>query len=306
MEKMNPSLFNLMKNKEIIYILQGDTILEESNDIRIAMPYLSGPTIVNISNQFGHDLEYGWAGGAASRWQYMESMLDYGIQNGRINDILCFLFSKKSFISQLKNLTPEQIETLYNSIVQKAIDRINGILYFSEAKLTFNNKQFLISLIDSKVEVLVTSVKNIDREYIKNISERSLEDISNGHYDSAITKSRTLLEEVFCYVIEAKGEEPTETGDIGKLYKQVRELYNMHTNKNLDKRLNKLLSGLDSIVSSIAEMRNTYSDSHGIGMKRINVSDYHANLVVNSAMTMSEFILSVANKSQELSSQSTL
>ena len=31
-----------------------------------------------------------------------------------------------------------------------------------------------------------------------------MKDISDGNYDSAITKSRTLVEEVFCYVIEKK------------------------------------------------------------------------------------------------------
>lgn len=55
-----------------------------------------------------------------------------------------------------------------------------------------------------------------------------MKDVTDGNYDSAITKSRTLLEEVFCYVIEKKGEKPTESGDIGKLYNQVKLLYHMH------------------------------------------------------------------------------
>ena len=43
-------------------------------------------------------------------------------------------------------------------------------------------------------------------------------DIDEKNYDSAITKSRTLLEEVFCYVIELKNVEPSDSGDIHKLY----------------------------------------------------------------------------------------
>jgi hypothetical protein len=72
----------------------------------------------------------------------------------------------------------------------------------------------------------------------------------------------------------------------------------MHNDANIDKRINTLLSGLNSIVSAIAEMRNKDSDSHGVGDKRISISDYHARLFVNSATTMADFILSVAINSK--------
>lgn len=84
-----------------------------------------------------------------------------------------------------------------------------------------------------------------------------------------------------------------ENGDIGKLYGQVKDLYNMHADKNLDKRINMLLSGLEKIISSIAEMRNKESDAHGVGNKRIGISDYHTRLFVNASVAMADFILSV-------------
>ena len=122
-----------------------------------------------------------------------------------------------------------------------------------------------------------------------------MKDITDGNYDSALTKSRTILEEVFCYVIEKKGENPSDKGDIGKLYNQVKTLYNMHQHKDMDKRINGLLSGLEKICSAIADMRNKVSDSHGVGAKRINIKDYHAHLCVNSALAMADFILAVSN-----------
>lgn len=128
------------------------------------------------------------------------------------------------------------------------------------------------------------------------LSERARRDVLDGNYDSAVTKSRTLLEEVFCYVIEKKDKEPSENGDIGKLYNQVKELYHMHQDKDMDKRINGLLSGLEKILSAISEMRNKDSDSHGVGAKRINIGEHHARLFVNSAMTMADFILSVSEK----------
>ena len=86
---------------------------------------------------------------------------------------------------------------------------------------------------------------------------------------------------------------PSDSGDIGKLYGQVKALYNMHAHKDLDRRINTLLSGLEKIISAIAEMRNKESDAHGVGSKRIGIADYHTRLFVNAAIAMADFILSV-------------
>lgn len=296
------SKFELLREKSIIAILDGDTdfgplkISGEESTIKVSMPYLSGPTLCDISNRFGLPVSYGWNGGAQSRWVYMDDLLAYCIQNGRESDLLSFLFSKGQFVEKLRGHTPETIEYAYTYIVRAVIDQINGILYFGGNELIQIGASFDIRKIGTTVSVTAPSVKAIDGRYIADISERAMKDVLDGNYDSAITKSRTLLEEVFCYVIEKKGETPSESGDIGRLYNQVKQLYNMHQNKDMDKRINGLLSGLEKILSAIAEMRNKVSDSHGVGSKRINISDHHARLFVNSAMTMADFVLAVSEK----------
>ena len=130
------------------------------------------------------------------------------------------------------------------------------------------------------------------------MSKRAMTDVDDGRLDSAITQSRTLLEEVFCFAIEERGETPSESGDVEKLFRQVRGLYNMHQSADADKRVNNLISGLNKIVSSIATMRNKNSDAHGVGLRRIGISGYHARLVVNAATTVAEFIVSVVNAAQ--------
>lgn len=296
------SKFELLREKSIIAILDGDTdfgplkISGEESTIKVSMPYLSGPMLCDISNRFGLPVSYGWSGGAQSRWAYMDDLLAYCIQNGRESDLLSFLFSKGQFVEKLRGQTPETIEYGYTYIVRAVIDQINGILYFGGNELIQIGSSFDIRKIGTTVSVTAPSVKAIDRRYIADISERAMKDVLDGNYDSAITKSRTLLEEVFCYVIEKKGETPSESGDIGRLYNQVKQLYNMHQNKDMDKRINGLLSGLEKVLSAIAEMRNKVSDSHGVGAKRINISDHHARLFVNSAMTMADFVLAVSEK----------
>ena len=204
---------------------------------------------------------------------------------------------KEEFIIGSPNISNEQ--------VQEYLDRLNEFyetkMYQLYEKIDEDTDNIIGEFTpkkDEKININIPNINIINRDYIKDLSERAMKDIDDGNLDSAITKSRTILEESFCYVIEIKGEEPSDSGDIGRLYKQVKDLYNMHANKDMDKRINKLLSGLENIVQSIAEMRNNGSDSHGLGSKRVNISDYHARLAINSSTIMAEFILSVSQNSR--------
>ncbi|WP_410075287.1 abortive infection family protein [Anaerostipes sp.] len=57
-----------------------------------------------------------------------------------------------------------------------------------------------------------------------------------------------------------------------------------------------MLSGLEKIVQSIAEMRNANSDAHGVGSRRIIIRGCEARLVMNSAITFCEYMISVHDK----------
>ena len=294
--------YDLLRSKDIIAILDGDTQIEELDGLRIAMPYLSGPMLCELSQKFGYYQEYYWGNGSKpnlSRWQYMDNILEYVIKENKVNQLLSYMMDKERFSDNLRKLNNvSDIEKKYKYIIQKVLEQINSILYFGGHELVVINNQYIVKSVDEKINIDVPNINIVDRDYIKNLSERAMKDIDEGNLDSAITKSRTLLEETFCYAIELKGKEPSDSGDIGKLYKQVKDLYDMHANKDMDKRINKLLSGLENIVQSIAEMRNNGSDSHGLGIKRINISDYHARLAVNSSTIMADFILSVSQNSK--------
>jgi len=294
--------YDLLRSKDIIAILDGDTQIEELDGLRIAMPYLSGPMLCELSQKFGYYQEYYWGNGSKpnlSRWQYMDNILEYVIKENKVNQLLSYMMDKERFSDNLRKLNNvSDIEKKYKYIIQKVLEQINSILYFGGHELVVINNQYIVKSVDEKINIDVPNINIVDRDYIKNLSERAMKDIDEGNLDSAITKSRTILEETFCYAIELKGKEPSDSVDIGKLYKQVKDLYDMHANKDMDKRINKLLSGLENIVQSIAEMRNNGSDSHGLGIKRINISDYHARLAVNSSTIMADFILSVSQNSK--------
>lgn len=289
--------FELLRSKEILAILDGDTEFGTINGRRISMPYLSGPVLCDISLRFGLSVTYGGDGGALSRWAYLDNLIAHCIKNGKMQQLLSFLFSKNQFSELLKGLNPKEIELTYNKIITKIIEQINGLLYFGGHQLKILNNKFMLRSIDADLEMETPAFKKIDNDYIKSLAQRASKDIEDSNFDSAITKCRTLLEEVFCYVIEIKGEIPGQNGDIGDLYKQVKSLYKMHPNKDADKRVNMLLSGLEKIITSITQMRNKDSDAHGVGSRRISISDHHARLFLNASLIMADFILSIGNKS---------
>lgn len=293
--------FELLKTKEIYAILDGDAILgklelQNGETIDVSMPHLTGSQLCSISTKFGLPARYTWGGTNKSRWMYVDELFSHCINKNRVSELLSYLFRKEAFVESLLGKNEEDVDYIYLGTVQKAIEEINKILYFGNHELVVVAQKFLIREKGANVKVETPQIKRVTRNYIKDISARALDDVEQGFFDSAITKSRTLLEETFFYVLEKRKIEPCSSGDIGTLYKQVKDAFSMHADKNTDKRMNTMLSGLEKIVSGIAEMRNKDSDAHGVGSNRVDISDYHARLFVNSAMTMADFILSVSEQ----------
>lgn len=303
---MNLEKYKLLKSKRIVEILDGDETFgdfESSNinsffgfsNLKISMPRLSGPEICDIAKMFGSTIEYG---DQNSRWEYMFKLIDYGIKSGRIDTILAYLFDESNFVRNINGLDKDDFGRYHSKSVESALERINTILHFSGNKMIINGKKVLIVPINpSMPRISVKNVKNIDRDYIKSLSDRAIANVNCGHYDSALTQARTILEEIFNYVLEKQNIQPSSRGNINKLYKQVKDEYKMHEDKNADKRIKRLLSGLENIVSAVSEMRNKNSDSHGVGERRLTIDKHHARLAVNAATTMADFILSVEKKS---------
>ena len=290
--------FELLKHKDILAILDGDTEFGEQDGITIAMPYLSGTDLCSLSTMFGLPKDYYWKGTNLSRWIYLRDTISHCIKHNTIQALLKYMFRKEGFQRHLSSIHISKIDYCYEYICTTVLSEINKILYFSDKEIVRVNDNFYIKGVGQKMTIETPVLKVIDREYIKGLIERANKDVDENNFDSAITKCRTLIEEVFCYAVEQVGETPTDSGDIQKLYNQVKDYYNMHTNKDMDLRIKTLLSGLNKIISAIAELRNENSDSHGVGNKRFAIEEHHARLILNSASTLAEFFLAVVNRKQ--------
>lgn len=286
--------FLLLINRKIIDILIGDVIFEEKEEYKVQMPYLSGPALCTLSTTFGLPTSYPTSGGAFSRWQYMEKLITHVVKERKINDLLSYLFSFKNFNVQLQHVhdNDKKLEA-YKNIIKETLAGINAELFFINKKLYDTCGQYYIINEKEQNVIDVKKIKLINIPYIQELNKRIENDMSTGAYDGVITKSRTLIEEVLIAIIEQKCEQTNHNGDILKLHQIVKNSLGMQQSNEKDKRINAILSGLEKIIQSITEMRNTQGDAHGAGQKRIKIRKHEAQLIANSAMTFSSYIFSV-------------
>lgn len=285
----------LLINRKIINVLIGDTEVFDS----YTLPYMSGPDLCTLCTSFGLPKTYTWVGVNKSRWEYMQDLLKYLDLQERVPEFLSYLFQQERF----ENLTAigaiKAVDDTHKAIVKGAIDAINAQLVIAKIKLGLINKKFVLASIGEEISVETPNVKIINLRYIQALPDRIKDDLENRDYDSVITKSRTLLEEVLIFIIEKMTfERYKSNGDLIKIYQDATELLEMRQKKEWDKRVNEQLGGLHKLVSSISSMRNMNSDAHGVGSNRINIKKREALLVANSSMMLAEYWLSVYEKKE--------
>ena len=285
--------YSLLINRKIIDVLIGDTTVFGN----YALPYMTGPVLCQLSTTFGLPRTYTWGSRIAvnkSRWEYMQDLLKYLNPQGRIPELLSFLIRQERFENLIGIGDIHKVDETHKAIIKGALDVINAQLVLARVELRLINKTFVLTKIGEDVTLEAPYVKVINSQYIKELPDRIKDDIDNGDYDSVITKSRTLLEEVLIHIIEKMTfERYKSNGDLIKIYQDATELLNMRQKGDWDKRVNELLGGLHKLVSSISSMRNMNSDAHGAGSGRIIIKKREALLVANSSMMLAEYWLSV-------------
>lgn len=288
--------FSLLINRKIIDVLIGDVKLYGE----FSLPYMSGPELCQVSTTFGLTRTYPWGNrGVAnkSRWEYMQDLMKHLNPQGRIPDLLSYLMQQDRFKNLIGVGDIQKVDETYKGVIKSAIDAINAQLVIARVELRLVNKTFVLTRAGEEVVIETPKVKNITSQYIRELLDRIKDDLDNKDYDSVITKSRTLLEEVLIFIIEKMTfERYKSSGDLVKMYQDATELLNMRQKSDWDKRINELLGGLHKIVNAISSMRNMNSDAHGAGSGRIKIKKREALLAAHSSMMLAEYWLSVFEK----------
>lgn len=132
-----------------------------------------------------------------------------------------------------------------------------------------------------------------ENEYFNIVLLKAKSDFIDNEYDSCLTKIRTCLEEVFCFIIEKSGNIVEKRGNMPKMAAQARDILHMNITSELDQTIKQQIQGMISIIDSISCIRNLASDSHGVGSKRVKLNKSQIKLCLNSAIIIKEYFLSV-------------
>lgn len=288
-----------LASKEIVELFLGDKEINMYIDevyVRYSMPNLTHSDINSLGPTFGiNNID---TVNTYNRTDKMSWLIKQCYDLNKENKLLEYFLDKKRYISNNREdfyvYEPDELEEKINKEIIAYLNYINTFLYYCDKKLiSISNKYKVIEIVED-VQVINDIDSHISLEYVRKFPFRLKDNLDSGNYDTVITQSRTLIEEVYIHILEYSDEDyKSAKGNLKRLNSMVKDYLNMKTDKEYDKRINQLLSGLNKINDAIGDMRNENSDSHGVGSKRIQVNRREARLIMNSAITLCDYVLDV-------------
>jgi len=238
--------------------------------------YRTGPELVNLFNDFGASDQYGQ--GFPSRWQYAEKKLHAINGTKMLPALIRSVFDPRDFLDAKKDIGP-------------AIDYLNQRLKYDGYEIVKDGDFVKVRDVHGVMVDMTNPFKGSDDDahvFIDEQIQKSESKIQEGDYDGAITNARALLEAVLTEIERQFDSTAQEyDGDMIKLYRRVQKHLNLDPNRaDIDSTLKQVLSGLVSITSGLAGLRNKMSDAH---VRSYKPSKHHAVLVVNASKTIASF-----------------
>ena len=194
--------YSVLRQRAIIDVLIGDTqlgtIALSNGTHNLIMPYLKGSDLISLCRMFGFNIkEDKWK----SRWMYLEELIGYCILKDKCEELFSYLFSQNQIQKIIGKASLDDAKLIYCKTKESAISFINAQLLHTDYEMRIiSNKVIFASRLDTNIVNQIMAPR-INNQYIADITARAITDINNGDFDSAITKSRTLLEEVFIFVL---------------------------------------------------------------------------------------------------------
>jgi hypothetical protein len=261
---------NISRNTlaEVVKIVTGDTNMS---------PYRSGPMLVRLFNEFGSNDFY--APGFPSRWKYAEEKLLPLNGTPTLRRLVNTIFDATEWIG--KDVKPEV-----------AAEHLNKYLKFDGFALTRDGEHFKVhetGAVAVQFDTPFPQSQEVNHVFIEEQVRKCDKKIDDGDFGGAITNARSLIEAVLIEIEKQLSPSPPQyDGDLIKLNKRVQTLLNLDpARKDISDMLRQVLSGLTSVVTGLAGMRNKMSDAHASSYK---ASKHHAKLAVNCAKTFADFI----------------
>lgn len=114
---------------------------------------------------------------------------------------------------------------------------------------------------------------------------------ANQDPPQAVTASCAMLESLFKVYIEDEGLDLPSNQTVKPLWAVVQKHLSLDPARFEEDDIKKILSGLSSIVDGIGALRTHAGSAHGRGRNAYRVSERHAMLALNGAVTLATFVI---------------
>lgn len=302
--------FRLLATRKIIPCLIGDDC-----DSCARMPYLSTQDIKDFFVTY--EIEDLWSNdGKLARWSYMQTLMIELDKRDKLKSFINTLLRYErfettadrrneglgSFLDSIiltdeanKQEINKKRRTYYQDCIAFVLRTINCELAFQGKEFRNIDGTYIVVDSDCPQVIASSSIKVITNQYVRELPNRIQEDLLSGDYDSVVSKSRLLVEETCIYILEQMKIDYNKNGDVKVLREECKKALGMKQCSKWDKRINDMVSGLNKIIDSVGDMRNSNSDAHGVGSERIEIKDREAKLVANATVALCEYFLDVYN-----------
>jgi hypothetical protein len=138
-------------------------------------------------------------------------------------------------------------------------------------------------------------IKGKDLPAIHREFERALESVQSKPRD-AVSAAANILESIFKTYIEDTGLRMPDKQDLQTVFKVVRADLGLDPGRIEDSDLQRIISGLFSVVDGIGALRTHASSAHSEGRRGYKLEPRHARLAVNAAHTVASFVMETWDK----------
>lgn len=251
-------------------------------------PYRTGPQLVRFFNDLGFNTLYGKDFG--SRWAFAEQRIRDWNDMPDLKKIVVSAFDPRDYMDE--TVFDQQTGQHRPVLIDEAVSYLNEFLAFDGFEVVRNGRVYAVAdrqrgevLLDVRLEP-----DHLSHQFIVEQVDKCRMKIGGGDFDGAITNARSLVEAVLTAIESEFDPAPADyDGDLQRLYKRVAKHLNLSEEGSqvVDDNLKQVMRGFVNIIAGIAGISNKMGDRHP---RRYKPAMHHANLIVNAALTLSNFV----------------
>ncbi len=179
--------------------------------------------------------------------------------------------------------------------VARSEERQHLLRELQRAKLQYSTGGIISGSVATPSHSLEECIRKRNIPSLNEEFERALRTVESSPKDS-LSAACNILESICKVYIEEEGLDMPKKQDLQPVWTVVRKDLALDPSLIEDQDLQKILTGLISVVDGVGALRTHASTAHGAGKKSYRVEPRHARLAIHAAHTVVLFVLETWDK----------